>query len=668
MSGAASMPVPAAARWASRLRVGSAWLVLLLGCAAALTAVDTFLIARSTDLFHGGFLVVEPQRSAGNVALFLAESLELDVTLLLLIWLVTLPLLGRTRILGAQRLVAAAVLGLAPPLAFLYVRYHLSRYLGELMDPGLWLALAGGSPLEWFAQAEAQLLPVAGTVGVALVAAVFALRALRSQKGARDARGSYELPAALALLVGFLATSVVAAGLLSRACAHGGASCEALEKKAAGAALVPLFERATDFDFDGYGMFSPLADQAPFDPTRHPYALDIPGDGIDQNGLAGDHPKDYQPPADQFVESPVFARQPNMLIIFLEGVRADIIGTQLNGKPVTPFLDQLIAEGSHSEHAYTNSPYTARSRGQLLGGRLAPYRDQSTLIDDFHANGYTVAWISGQDESFGADESKMLGIARTDFHFDARDEANYSVARFNTTGSLMVSWKRVNLHVAEFLEKRERGKPVLLYVNYGDTHFPYDHRELDDVLGVRRLSAREIRPENAKGVYGTYANATANVDRAIQQLLEIWTAKLGAENSALLVTSDHGEAMFEDGTLGHGLALDATQTRVPFVLVGLGGTWPEPLGLSDVRAALQRALGPGGDSPPRARFVPVPGRHILQYMAVIENPRLLCLRGYDTELRYDTTQRSQPDDPEFRSLIWWWEGLQLENAANGPPD
>ena len=179
------MPAAAATRWSARLRVSYAWIALLLGCAAVLTAVDTTLIARSTDLFTGGFLVVDPQRGAANIALYMAESLELDVTLLLLIWLVTLPLLRRSRILGANRLVAAAVIGLAPPLAFLYVRYHLSRYLGELIDPGLWLALAGGSPLEWFAQAEAQLLPVAGTIVVAAIAAAFGLRALRSKKGSR---------------------------------------------------------------------------------------------------------------------------------------------------------------------------------------------------------------------------------------------------------------------------------------------------------------------------------------------------------------------------------------------------------------------------------------------------------------------------------------------------
>src|SRR5262249_61490256 len=100
----------------------------------------------------------------------------------------------------------------------------------------------------------------------------------------------------------------------------------------------------------------------------------------------------------------MFQRRPSVLVVFLEGVRASMVGARVDGKAVTPYLDQLTLEGARSEHFYANSPYTARSRGQLMGGRLSPFVDQSTLVDDFHANGYDVAWISGEDESFGADE------------------------------------------------------------------------------------------------------------------------------------------------------------------------------------------------------------------------------------------------------------------------
>jgi len=117
-----------------------------------------------------------------------------------------------------------------------------------------------------------------------------------------------------------------------------------------------------------------------------------------------------------------------------------------------------------------------------MGGRLAPFPGQSTLLDDFHANGYAVAWFSGQDESIGARESAMLGLERTDVYYDARDDAERSVSSFRTSGSLAVSWKRVNARVGDFLSTWNPERPLFLYVNYGDTHFPYDHRELDDLL------------------------------------------------------------------------------------------------------------------------------------------------------------------------------------------
>ena len=41
---------------------------------------------------------------------------------------------------------------------------------------------------------------------------------------------------------------------------------------------------------------------------------------------------------------------------------------------------------------------------------------------------------------------------------------------------------------------------------------------------------------------------------------------------------------------------------------------------------------------------------MLQYLAFIETPRLLCLRGFDSQLRYDTT--AEPlEGPDFDTLI-----------------
>ncbi len=639
------------------------WWTLLGVCALLLTTVDALLIGRATALFGGGFLVAEPLRTPLRFGLFMAASLVFDLALVLCTWGVVLPLLARTRLSQRQALASAALAALVPPFAYVYFRYQLARYIGDLMDLDLLLALAGGSPIEWLAQASYHVLPIAVVIGGGIGAALLVVRALRASPGTPGA-AQRELPAtASAAGLGVLALAASAA-ILPPFCLRGGAGCQALERKTSGLALSVLAERITDFDFDRYGLARRPLDQAPFDATRHPFALDLPGNGIDENGLAGDHPADYRAPADEFTESPAFARKPHVVLVLLEGMRADSIGGTLDGRELTPFLNRVAREGASSANAWANSPYTARSRGQFVGGRLAPYPAQSTLVDDFHANGYEVAWFSAQDESFGARESAMLGLERVDVHYDARDDAEHSISPFRTSGSTAVSWKRLNARVAEYLERRAPDRPLFLYLNYGDTHFPYDHGELDDVLGLPRLPPERISPDDPKGVFATYANAAANVDRALEAMLAHARTRLGEHAEiALVVSSDHGEALFEHGALGHGLALDEAQTRVPLVVHGLGGDWPEPIGLSDIRAALQRSLSIApGSEPPRARFVPDPERRILQYMALPERPRLLALRGLDTELRYDTTDPPNDAGPAFRELIWWWESVQLGAA------
>ncbi|MEX2206554.1 MAG: sulfatase-like hydrolase/transferase [Myxococcota bacterium] len=643
------------------------WWILLGACALLLTTVDAVLIGRATYLFSGGFLIAEPLRTPLRFGLFLGASLVFDLTLVLFSWAFALPLLARTRLSQRQTLAAAALAALAPPLAYVYFRYQLARYIGDLLDPSLLLAIAGGSPVEWLAQGSFHLVRIAlvvgGTVGVGLLL----VRALRANPGSRGA-AEFALPATSSVAGSCALALAASAALLPPFCLRGGAGCEALERKASGLALAALAERVTDFDFDHYGLAKRPLDQAPFDASRHPFALDVPGNGIDENGLAGDHPADFRAPPDEYVESPVFAHRPHFVLVFLEGMRADTLGSTLNGREITPFMNRLVASGASSAHGFTNSPYTARSRGQLIGGRLAPYPDQSTLIDDFHANGYVVAWFSAQDESFGARESAMLGLQRVDTYYDARSDPEHNVSPFPTSGSTAVSWKRLNQRVGEFLAGWNANRPLFLFVNYGDTHFPYDNAELDDILGVERLPRERISPDDPEGVFATYANAAANVDRGLEALFADLRTRAGDAEIAVLITSDHGEALFEDGVLGHGLALDVAQTRVPLVVSGIGGDWPEPIGLSDLRAALQRALAtPRGPEPPRPRFVPDPARRILQYMALPERPRLLCLRGLDTELRYDTTDPARDADPEFRQLVWWWEAIQLEAASQAPP-
>ena len=323
-------------------------------------------------------------------------------------------------------------------------------------------------------------------------------------------------------------------------------------------------------------------------------------------------------------------------------------------------------------------PWTLDSREQLFTGALVAGADRTTLVDDFKGRGYTVAHFSGQDESYG-DSVSRLGLARADFLYDARQDVERRTSRSVAPVSLQVSWKTLLSRMDDFLAAWHDSGPLYLYVNIVDSHFPYWHPEIDPILPGPELRRSDIRERNADHVRAGYANSAANVDLAVARVVAAFRQRIGGDDHAILVTADHGQALYEEGLLGHGQSLAEEQTRVPFILWGVGGDWPEPLGPADVRQLLLRNLdGREGGDPPRARFVPDPERRVLQYVPSLSNPSRIALQGLDDRLEYrfgdrlarvarDGSRVSLPSSgPAFERLVWRWETLQ--RRSEGFPD
>ncbi|MEM7326614.1 MAG: sulfatase-like hydrolase/transferase, partial [Actinomycetota bacterium] len=63
------------------------------------------------------------------------------------------------------------------------------------------------------------------------------------------------------------------------------------------------------------------------------------------------------------------SRKPNLLFIYADQHRADVLGCAGNDIVVTPHLDRLAAEGVRFDHAWTESPICQPARASLLTGR-----------------------------------------------------------------------------------------------------------------------------------------------------------------------------------------------------------------------------------------------------------------------------------------------------------
>jgi hypothetical protein len=349
-----------------------------------------------------------------------------------------------------------------------------------------------------------------------------------------------------------------------------------------------LFEQATDFDRDGWSLFSYPLDGHPFNAARHPYALDIPGNGIDEDGFAGDFHFVAPPPR----PVPVIAgERPHVILIMLESTRGDVIGQRIGGQPVAPVIEAMARNGSMAERAYSHVGFTTASLKSLFTGTLDPAPGTSSLIDDFLANDYEVAVLSGQSEDFGG-TAEATGMRRGSVFVDAdtlREERAFS---FAAQGSLYIDGRIVLREFDRYLGSADDWEnPRFLYINFQSAHFPYHAPGMDQILYGEPIARNEISAANADHVASTYWNAIAYNDRLIAELTDR-LQRLGVyDNSLIVITSDHGESLFDDGFLGHGHMLNEQQTRIPFIFNRPGIVMPDTVGLADMRDIILRAAG-----------------------------------------------------------------------------
>jgi hypothetical protein len=648
----------------------------------AVGAVDTTLVAHSSGFFTTGFngVSIDGIPSYGG---YVAASVVLDLALVLGTWALCLPLFALLRARRLQTLVMAGMLATGIPLLIAAGRYNLYAVLGNKAKVSVLGEISQGNTSTMAAQLVEQMgaKELVIPLFTALVVLAVVVSARKAEGRLADAEQRFAPPPLRSVWAAFASCALL--GLLVVTIPSGAAASlrHGLRGKPSWILMVELIRGVTDVDRDGYSWLTQPPDPAPFDGTVHPYAIDVPGNGVDENGVGGDHPRAFEPFPVAAAREPLGGSRPHFLLIFLETFRADLLGARLGGREITPHLNRLAREGASSSRAFAHCPWTVSSRAQLFVGSLAFRGASSSLIGDFKDRGYTVGYFSGQDEAFGGTKS-LLGVDRADEFYDARHDVAKRTSRSAMVASLQVSWKTVLSRVREFLANADPDRPLFLYVNFTDPHFPYSHDEVDPILDVEPITPSDIRADRAEKVWKAYANTAANVDRAVEELIDAWRTQLGGRDHAILVTADHGQAFYEKGFLGHGQAVDDAQSRVPLILWGIGGDWPEPLGLADIRGLLHRNLEVGrGGGVPVARFVPDPRRRVLQWAANIQRPHVVGLRGLEQVVLYDFWEdrlavltpeeaplRLSPEEErrEFRALIWNWEAVQQQELEPAP--
>ena len=276
---------------------------------------------------------------------------------------------------------------------------------------------------------------------------------------------------------------------------------------------------------------------------------------------------------------------PDLVVITVDTLRADRLGSYGYGEGLTPVMDRLAEEGVRYGDVSAAVPITLPSHSSIFTGRypnatgvrnngsfVLP-EEETTLAEILRDQGWATGAVVaafpllarfGLNQGFDVydDEFPLLqaGEASARF-FPERDAAA-------VTRRALEVWERLG----------QTGKQRFLWVHYFDPHAPYDAPEpYSSAHGSRRYDA-EI----------------AYTDAEIGRLL----AGVGADSGSTItvVTSDHGESLGEHGEKTHGLFVYQATMDVPLIVhwpghAPAGVTVKTPVSLVDLAPTLLTILG-----------------------------------------------------------------------------
>jgi choline-sulfatase len=275
-------------------------------------------------------------------------------------------------------------------------------------------------------------------------------------------------------------------------------------------------------------------------------------------------------------------RQPNLVLVTLDTVRADHLGCYGDRQAVTPWLDRLASEGVRFANASSAVPLTLPSHTSLLTGLLPPHNGMrnngvgalrpgtATLATLLAGAGYRTAAFIGAfvlDHRFGL----KAGFEVYDDEIE-RDPKAGTVLEAERPGREVVD------RALAWLAK-DGGRPFFLWVHLYDAHAPY--------TPPPEWAARHPgRP---------YDGEISAVDEQLGRILEALRRRGLDGKTAVAVAADHGEGLGEHGELTHGLLLYEPTLHVPLLLRapwGLKARVVEaPVSLVDLAPTLAGLLG-----------------------------------------------------------------------------
>ncbi len=367
--------------------------------------------------------------------------------------------------------------------------------------------------------------------------------------------------------------------------------------------------------------------------------------------------------------------RPSIVFILVDTLRADYLGSYGFDGDISPGLDRLAAESLRFENAFSQAPWTKPSIATLF----------TSLYPEVHGltNHEGLFWGKGRPNMrTGVLPEEAITLA------EILRENGYRTASFMTNPMLAPTYgfdqgfEVYEVHeirdlsnlvmdaATRWIESIPDDEPFFAYLHFMDVHGPYDSPEKDfealkdspSLGGDRALRekeydeisdylkrvdwAREPEARSVRTWRARYAAGIRDFDRRLASFLEGLRSSGRFDNVYLVLTSDHGEELFEHQGWDHGHTLFGQQLHVPLLIRRPGGEGAravtDVVGLIDLMPTLLSLAGIESSAGVQGRDVSalldgdaVESRGVSRATATSDRPSLHAMRTPDYKLILD---------------------------------
>ncbi len=349
------------------------------------------------------------------------------------------------------------------------------------------------------------------------------------------------------------------------------------------------------------------------------------------------------------------SNQPDVILITLDTTRWDFLTSYGYKTPNSPNLDKLAAQGSRYLNAVTVTATTFPAHASMLSGL---YPRSHGARSNFHRLGDDVTTVAQlltksnyQTGSFVSFKGVHY-IGKLDRGFKSvsdpkSDGLKQPIRSGDITLEMATSW----------LQTTSVERPVFLWMHLFEPHSPYDitpwfksnfpdydriFRTGVSVSQIKNAKVNNYSAQDIEAMQQIYAGEVHLADMYVGKLIASLKLRGNLDNTLVIITSDHGQGMGEDGKFGHGPVLWESALRVPLIIVDFRNPVPavidQRVGVVDITPTILEGVGlkiptavAGRSLYPLTEPTSDEDRLYFAEVKLIENPDSKTSRWYDRD-------------------------------------